>query len=84
MIAGDNGVLPRLRVLSRSRPSTPASAKRFCQWHTEGRLVSLRAATSSTARRSAERKNDVRPLHMLLRPVAIRYDSVKTRAVVGA
>jgi hypothetical protein len=39
------GVLPGLRVLSRSRPSTPLSAKRCCQRHTVGRLTSTLCAT---------------------------------------
>jgi len=33
------GALPGLRVLSRSRPSTPLSAKRCCHRHTVGRLT---------------------------------------------
>ncbi len=35
------GGLPGLRVLSRNRPSTPASAKRCCQRHTVGRLTPM-------------------------------------------
>ena len=54
MVAGDNGALPGLRVLSCSNPSTPCSAKRRCQRHTDGRLAPLRAATSSTVKRSAD------------------------------
>ena len=44
------------RVLSRSSPAMPSSAKRCCQRHTEGRLAPLRAATSSTVSRSADRR----------------------------
>ena len=39
------GGLPGLRVLSRSRPSTPLSAKRCCQRHTVGRLTPMLCAT---------------------------------------
>jgi hypothetical protein len=48
------GFLPGARVLSRSRPATPASAYRRCQRHTAGRLTPARPATCSTGRRSAE------------------------------
>src|SRR5215831_9422906 len=48
------GFLPGARVLSRSRPVTPASAYRRCQRHTAGRLTPARPATCSTGRRSAE------------------------------
>jgi hypothetical protein len=46
--------LPGCLVLSRSSPSTPASAKRCCHRHTAGRLSPVRRATSATSSRSAE------------------------------
>ena len=48
------GFLPGGRVLSCSRPATPASAYRRCQRHTAGRLTPARSATCSTGSRSAE------------------------------
>ena len=48
-LSADSGALPGLRVLSRSRPSTPASANRCCQRHTEGRLTPTWPATGGRA-----------------------------------
>ena len=48
------GALPGLRVLSRSKPSTPLSAKRCCHRHTVGRLTPMRCATCCAECRSAE------------------------------
>ena len=48
------GGLPGLRVLSRSRPSTPSSAKRCCQRQTIGRLTPSCVATCCTGPRSAD------------------------------
>ena len=48
------GALPGLRVASRSRPSTPASANRRCQRQTAGRPIPARLAISATFSRSAE------------------------------
>ena len=50
----ESGARPGLRVLSRSRPSTPCSAYRACQRQTAGRLTLARRATSGTGKRSAE------------------------------
>lgn len=44
-VSAATGGLPGLRVLSCSRPSTPASAKRCCRRHTIGWLTPSRAAT---------------------------------------
>ena len=55
-VASPSGALPGLRVASRSRPSTPASAKRRCQRHTAGRPTLARRATSATGSRSADAK----------------------------
>jgi hypothetical protein len=55
-VAGDSGGLPGLRVLSRNRPSTPASANRCCQRQTAGRLTPTVFATVSTGGRSADNK----------------------------
>jgi hypothetical protein len=49
----ESGAWPGLRVLSRSRPSTPYSAYRACQRQTAGRLTLARCATSCTGKRSA-------------------------------
>lgn len=48
------GRVPGEQILSRERPSTPASAKRCCQRQTVGRLMPSYRATSCTVRRSAE------------------------------
>lgn len=48
--------VPGGRVLSRSKPSTPASASRRCQRHTAVRLKPTRRAKFWTLRRSAESK----------------------------
>src|SRR5262244_3820372 len=48
------GAFPGLRVLSRSRPSTPLSVKRCCQRHTVGRLTPTLCATRCAEPRSAE------------------------------
>ena len=48
------GRLPGLRVLSRSNPSGPSSAKRCCQRQTMGRLTSISVATCCTGRPFAE------------------------------
>jgi hypothetical protein len=54
VISAAIGALPGLRVLSRSKPSTPLSAKRCCHRHTVGRLTPMRCATCCTECRSAE------------------------------
>ena len=48
------GALPGFLVLSRSRPSTPLSAKRCCHRHTVGRLTPMLWATRCAECRSAE------------------------------
>ena len=48
------GGLPGLRVLSRSRPSTPSSAKRCCQRQTIGRLTPTCVAICCTGPPPAE------------------------------
>src|SRR6476660_8514805 len=58
-VSGGTGALPGGRVLSRSSPSTPSSAKRCCQRHTAGRLTPTRFAICSTGRRS--------PAHRMMR-----------------
>ena len=54
LVSSAIGALPGLRVRSRSRPSTPLSAKRCCHRHTVGRLTPMLCATCCTERRSAE------------------------------
>jgi hypothetical protein len=56
---------PGLRVLSRSRRSTPLSAKRCCERHTVGRLTPMLCATSYAGCRSAEASTNARPLQVL-------------------
>ena len=55
-VAAASGFLPGLRVLSRNSPSTPCSAKRCCHRHTAGRLASVRRATASTGKGSADKR----------------------------
>ncbi len=55
-IFADSGAVPRLRVLSRRRPSTPSSPYRRCQRQTAGRLTPAQRATSRTGERSAEKR----------------------------
>jgi hypothetical protein len=55
-VSANKGVLPGLRVLSRNKPSTPASANRCCQRHTEGRLTPTWLATVRTDSRAADNK----------------------------
>jgi hypothetical protein len=54
--ASPRGALPGLRLASRRRPSTPASAKRRCQRHTAGRPTAACLATIATGNRSADAK----------------------------
>jgi len=54
LVSSAIGALPGLRVLSRSRPATPLSAKRCCHRHTVGRLTPMLCATCCTEWRSAE------------------------------
>ncbi len=54
VVSAASGALPGLRVLSRSRPSTPVSAKRCCHRHTVGRLTPMLWATCCADPRSAE------------------------------
>src|SRR5207237_10476178 len=65
------GALPGLRVLSRSRPSTPRSAKRCCQRHTVGRLTPMLCATCCTDPRSAEASTIRARSTCLRRPVPV-------------
>src|SRR5215472_6920137 len=77
------GGLPGLRVLSRSRPSTPLSAKRCCQRHTVGRLTPTLCATRCADCRSAE-ASTMCPLDVLARPVAVGCDRRQLLAIRGA
>jgi hypothetical protein len=54
VISAAIGALPGLRVLSRSKPSTPLSAKRCCHRHTVGRLTPTLCAICCAGCRSAE------------------------------
>ena len=67
------GAFPGLRVLSRSRPSSPFSAKRCCHRHTVGRLRRCCGPPSAPSV-DPQRQNDARSLHMLARPVAVGHD----------
>src|SRR6516162_780136 len=68
------GALPGLRVLSRSRPSTPLSAKRCCPRHTVGRLTPMLCATRCPEPAIGRGEHDARPLDVFARPVAVRHD----------
>src|SRR5207302_3221341 len=78
------GALPGLRVLSRSRPSTPLSAKRCCQRHTVGPADA--EATRHLLRRPSIRrgKHNPSPLDVLARPVAVGCDCRQLLALRGA
>ena len=58
------GDLPGLRVLSRRRPSTPASAKRCCQRQTIGRRTAFCAATCCTGLPPPRRAPRLPALHV--------------------
>ena len=53
-VAADRGDVPGGRVLSRTSPAGPSSAKRRRQHHMTGRLTPARRATSATASRAAD------------------------------
>jgi hypothetical protein len=73
-----------LRVLSRSKPSTPSSAKRRCQRQTAGRLTPARRATSDTGKSLDGEQYDFRALHMLEGVVAIADYPLEAFDVEGA
>ena len=54
VVSAASGAVPGLRVLSRSKPPTPLSAKRCCHRHTVGRLTPTLRATCCGDCRSAE------------------------------
>ena len=83
MVAGDNGALPDLRVLSRSNPSTPCSAKRRCQRLTDGRLAPLARCHIQHGQTLRRQQNDPGTLNMLLRTVAVLHNGGQTLAVCG-
>jgi hypothetical protein len=70
------GGLPGLRVLSRSSPSGPSSAKRCCQRHTTGRLTSV-LPLAALGRRFVAASTTFDPFDMLARLVAVRRDRLK-------
>ena len=75
-----------LRVLSRSRPSTPVSAKRYCHRHTVGRLAPTLCATRGAEWQSAEaRTMRARStcLRGRLRSAAISPGAIRHRAASG-
>jgi hypothetical protein len=78
------GGLPGLRVLSRSRPSTPLSAKRCCQRHTVGRLTPMLCATPCGEYRIRRGEHDARPLDVLTRPIAVGRNRRQLLAFRGA
>jgi hypothetical protein len=70
--------LPGLRVLSRSRPPTPVSAKRRCQRHTVGRLTpTLGGCPIPKQARSGPRR-------VFLPPVAVGHDRLQLFPIQSA
>ena len=65
--------LPGGRVLSRNRPSTPASANRCCHRHTEGRLTPARGHRQNRQPLSGM-EHDLRALDVLERARTIAGD----------
>src|SRR6516162_1739077 len=78
------GFLPGGRVLSRSRPSTPASAYRRCQRHTAG--TAHPGADGDLQHRQPIGREQDNPgaLHMLQQPVAITDDRFQAGAILVA
>ncbi|EWY35685.1 hypothetical protein N825_37580 [Skermanella stibiiresistens SB22] len=76
--------MPGLRLGSRSRTSTPFSAKRRCQRQTDGRLTPACRAISQHRQAIAGQKDDPDPLHMLERAVAIPDDGRQSLEVFRA
>jgi hypothetical protein len=78
------GAVPGLRVLSRSKPSTPSSAKRRCQRHTAG-ATDAGAARHFRHRQSVDGEQyDFRALHVLEAVVAIADYPLEAFDVDGA
>ena len=81
-VAGGSGGRPGFLVLSRSKPSTPASMNRRCQRQTLGLDTPARRMISAVPMPFGGRQDDPCPPGMLLRAVAIRRDrSSRTRSV---
>ena len=76
------GRLPGLRVLSRSNPSGPSSAKRCCQRQTMGRLTLISFATCCTGRPLAEART-TRARSMYL-PARLRSDAIALSRFLSA
>src|ERR1700726_3381405 len=70
VVSTASGALPGLRVLSRSKPSTPLSAKRCCHRHTVGRLTPILCATCCAECRS---KRHAMPCHHNLEEYLTAY-----------
>src|SRR3954470_15150910 len=83
MVAGASGVRPGWRVLSRTRPSTPSSAKRCCQRHTAGRLMSRLTRDLDDGQSVRRKQNDPGSLNVLLRTIAVIEDRGKRGPGVG-
>src|SRR6266496_2959569 len=79
-VSAGSGTLPGLRVLSRSKPSTPSAMNRACQVHTTGFLAGSAHDLGGTAAVCGG-KDDLGPPHMFLRRAAIRDDRLKSTAV---
>ena len=61
----------------------PARRIGACQRQTAGRLTLARRATSCTGKRSAEQRDNARPLHMFEWTIAIRDDGQQTLTILG-
>ena len=70
------GALPGLRVLSRSKPSTPSSIKRRCQRHTHGLETPARRDLWRAATFGGGQHDPCSP-HMLLGTIATDNDRLK-------
>jgi hypothetical protein len=79
----ESGARPGLRVLSRSRPSTPCSAYRACQRQTVGRLTPGSSRHFEHRQALGREEDDSCPLHMLERAIAIGDDRQQALAIFG-
>jgi hypothetical protein len=84
MIAWPSGATREGRVLSRSRPSTPSSAKRSCQRQTQVFDFASAAHDFDRAEAAGRQKHDLRAPDMFLRSVTISYDRLQAAASGGA
>ena len=82
-VLAESGALPGLRVLSRKSPSTPCSPYLCCQRHTAGRLSAGSARHFEDRQAFGGRQDDLRPLDMLQRTVAVADNGEQSLAIFG-